>query len=227
MQQGVVIEDEGLEVHQPSHLWREALQLVVAQVKVEQVREVDEKLVGDGLDAAGTCEPSGWPWMCTESNPERGTQSKVGSGGDRWRCSWSCAARAPPVVAQVEHQHVLGILQLPGTLSQIIAAQVLGDESGHHPQSWDGSPIPQLPPTPKDHGASLGPRSRCSSVPRVSSKGTNERDSMKTQHLPAPRGPPAGRCHQGLLSSSGCLHVPRLPSKRTERNDCSLAPATC
>lgn len=150
---------------------------------------------------------------------------EVTGGGVRGQ--GSCAARAPPVVAQVEHQHVLGILQLPGTLSQIIAAQVLGDESEHHPQSWDGSPIPQLPPTPKDHGASLGPRSRCSSVPRVSSKGTNEQDSMKTQHLPAPRGPPAGRCHQGLLSSLGCLHVPRLPSKRTERNDCSLAPATC
>lgn len=151
MQQGVVIEDEGLEVHQASHLRREALQLVVAQVKVEQVREVDEKLIGDGLNSAGTWGPSEWPWMCAGSNPERGTQSEVGSGGDKWRWSWSGGAvlpGAPPVVAQVEHQHVLGILQLSGTLSQIIAAQVLGDESWHHPQPWDGSPIPQLPPPP-------------------------------------------------------------------------------
>lgn len=53
VQEGVVVEDEGLEVHQASHLRREALQLVVAQVEVEQVRQVDEELVGDGLDAAG------------------------------------------------------------------------------------------------------------------------------------------------------------------------------
>lgn len=148
---------------------------------------------------------------------------------------------APPVVAQVEHQHVLGILQLSGTLSQIIAAQVLGDESWHHPQPWDGSPIPQLPPPPPQgprgiFGTTLqmlfsptcvlkgqkgaGPEARAEAL-------AGGRGSTETQHLPAPRGPPAGRCHRGLLSSSGCLHVPRLPSKWTERNDCShhLAPA--
>lgn len=38
VQQGVVVEDEGLEVHQAPHLWGEALQLVVAQVEVQQVR---------------------------------------------------------------------------------------------------------------------------------------------------------------------------------------------
>lgn len=71
VQQGVVIEDEGLEVHQASHLRREALQLVVAQVKVKQVREVDEKLIRDGLDTAGTWGPSGWPWIQPrEGDPE-------------------------------------------------------------------------------------------------------------------------------------------------------------
>lgn len=38
VQQGVVVEDEGLEVHQAPHLRGEALQLVVAQVEVQQVR---------------------------------------------------------------------------------------------------------------------------------------------------------------------------------------------
>lgn len=52
MQEGVVVEDEGLKVDQASQLWWEAFQLVVAQVEVEQVCQVDEELVGDGLDAA-------------------------------------------------------------------------------------------------------------------------------------------------------------------------------
>lgn len=65
VQEGVVVEDESLEVDQASHLRREALQLVVAQVEVEQVRQVDEELVGNGLDAAGIGGPSGLPGTCT------------------------------------------------------------------------------------------------------------------------------------------------------------------
>lgn len=82
VQQGVVVEDEGLQVHQAPHLWWEALQLVVTQVQVEQVCQVDEELVGDGVDAAGILGNSG----CLGSAPApalpRGgagsrTQSKV------------------------------------------------------------------------------------------------------------------------------------------------------
>lgn len=67
MQEGVVVEDEGLEVNQASHLWWEALQLVVAQVEVEQVRQVDEELVGDGLNAAGIWRSSGLPGTRTST----------------------------------------------------------------------------------------------------------------------------------------------------------------
>lgn len=59
MQEGVVVEDEGLQVHQAPHLGWEALQLVVTQVQVEQVRQVDEELVGDGVDAGGRWGNSG------------------------------------------------------------------------------------------------------------------------------------------------------------------------
>lgn len=86
MHQRVVVQDEGLQVNQAPHLGRQAVQLVVAQVQVQQVRQVDEELVGDGVDA---------------------------------------------VVAQVEHQHVPAVLQVPGDLRQLVVAQVLiknGDE---------------------------------------------------------------------------------------------------
>lgn len=74
--EGVVVEDKSLEVDQASHLWWEALQLVVAQVEVEQVRQVDEELVGDGLDAAGIQGSSGLPGTCTSpgSPSKRGTE---------------------------------------------------------------------------------------------------------------------------------------------------------
>ena len=78
VQEGVVVEDQGLEVDQASHLRREALQLVVAQVEVEQVRQVDEELVGDGLDAAGTRGPSGLPATCTSP----GSPSQTGREQD-------------------------------------------------------------------------------------------------------------------------------------------------
>lgn len=78
--QWVVVQDEGLQVDQAPHLGRQAVQLVVAQVQVQQVRQVDEQLVGDGVDA---------------------------------------------VVAQVQHQHVPAVLQVPGDLRQLVVAQVL------------------------------------------------------------------------------------------------------
>lgn len=49
--QWVVVEYECLQVDQTSHLWRQAVQLVVAQVQIQQVCQVDEQLVGDGVDA--------------------------------------------------------------------------------------------------------------------------------------------------------------------------------
>lgn len=78
--QWVVVQYEGLQVNQASHLGRQAVQLVVAQVQIQQVCQVDEQLVGDGVDA---------------------------------------------VVAQVQHQHVPAVLQVPGNLRQLIVAQVL------------------------------------------------------------------------------------------------------
>lgn len=87
MQEGVVVEDEGLEVNQASHLRWEALQLVVAQVEVEQVRQVDEELVGDGLDAAGIWGSSGLPRTCTspqfppERRREQSEEGDVDGGG--------------------------------------------------------------------------------------------------------------------------------------------------
>lgn len=53
MQQGVSVEHECLQVHETAHLWGQALQAVLTEVQVQQVREVDEELVGDGVDAAG------------------------------------------------------------------------------------------------------------------------------------------------------------------------------
>ena len=38
----------------------------------------------------------------------------------------SLARHAAPVVAEVQHQHVLGVLQLPRALCQLVVAQVLG-----------------------------------------------------------------------------------------------------
>lgn len=67
-------------MNQAPHLGRQAVQLVVAQVQVQQVRQVDEQLVGDGVDA---------------------------------------------IVAQVQHQHVPAVLQVPGDLRQLVVAQVL------------------------------------------------------------------------------------------------------
>lgn len=52
MQERVIIQDQGLEVDQAPHLGGQALQLVVAQIQVQQVRQVDEQLVGDVVDAA-------------------------------------------------------------------------------------------------------------------------------------------------------------------------------
>ena len=50
MHQWVVVEYESLQMHQASHLGRQTVQLVVAQVQVQQVCQVDEQLVGDGVD---------------------------------------------------------------------------------------------------------------------------------------------------------------------------------
>lgn len=90
VQQGVVVEDEGLQVHQAPHLWGEALQLVVTQVQVEQVCQVDEELVGDGVDAAGILGNSGLPRICTspgspsrrgrEQDPEQSVTNRSGHG---------------------------------------------------------------------------------------------------------------------------------------------------
>lgn len=80
MQEGVVVEDEGLQVDQAPHLWWETLQLVVAQVQVQQVRQVDEELVGDGVDAAGICRGNSGPAPAlglARGGAESRTQSKV------------------------------------------------------------------------------------------------------------------------------------------------------
>lgn len=53
MQQRVAVEHKRLQVHQASHLGGQALQAVLAEVQVQQVRQVDEELVGDALNAAG------------------------------------------------------------------------------------------------------------------------------------------------------------------------------
>lgn len=85
MHQRVVVQYERLQVNQASHLRRQAVQLVVAQVQIQQVRQVDEQLVGDRVDA---------------------------------------------IVAQIQHQHVPAVLQVPGDLRQLIVAQVLNGEDG-------------------------------------------------------------------------------------------------
>lgn len=51
MHQRVVVQYESLQVNQASHLGWQAVQLVVAQVQIQQVCQVDEQLVGDGVDA--------------------------------------------------------------------------------------------------------------------------------------------------------------------------------
>lgn len=51
MHQRVVVQDECLQVNKASHLGRQAVQLIVAQVQIQQVCQVDEQLVGDGVDA--------------------------------------------------------------------------------------------------------------------------------------------------------------------------------
>lgn len=73
---------------------------------------------------------------------------------------------APPVVAEVEDQHVLGVLQLAGALRQLVVAQVLGEQSRRHAPCWGGSPPcptattqPQDTEHPGDHAtAALQPR---------------------------------------------------------------------
>lgn len=49
--QRVVVQDESLQVNQAPHLWRQAVQLVVTQVQIQQVCQVDEQLIGDGVNA--------------------------------------------------------------------------------------------------------------------------------------------------------------------------------
>lgn len=90
MQEGVIVEDEGLQVDQAPHLWWEALQLVVAQVQVQQVRQVDEELVGDAVDAVGIWGNSGLPRICSspgspsrrgrEQDPEQSGTNRGGHG---------------------------------------------------------------------------------------------------------------------------------------------------
>lgn len=66
------------------------------------------------------CDQQRWPWP---------------GGGD------GHPGLDPPVVAKVEDQHVLGILQLPGTLRELVVAQVLG--------KWEQRAAVTLCPTPK------------------------------------------------------------------------------
>lgn len=72
-------------MNQASHLRWQAVQLVVTQIQIQQVCQVDEQLVGDGVDA---------------------------------------------VVAQIQHQHVPAVLQVPGDLCQLIETQVLKVKKG-------------------------------------------------------------------------------------------------
>lgn len=67
-------------MNQTSHLGGQAVQLVVTQVQIQQVCQVDEQLVGDGING---------------------------------------------VVAQVKHEHVPAVLEVPGDLGQLIVTQVL------------------------------------------------------------------------------------------------------
>lgn len=110
MQQRVPIEHERLQVHQAAHLRGQALQAVLAEVQVQQVGEVDEELVGDGVDTTGGEQE---PPESAPATPPRPT------------CPLPLAGLAP-VVAEVQHQHVLGVLQLPRALRQLVVAQVLG-----------------------------------------------------------------------------------------------------
>lgn len=165
----------------------------------------------------------------------------------------------PPVVAKVKDQHILGILQLPGTLCELVVAQVLGKwehkaavtlcttPSHHHPnlrtggylqghsRSWTstqgthptasafkggtarGSSCQQPASLELSHGLGTGAPKEHKEPPRCRN-GIQESElapasAEETPHPPALRGHPAGRCHQGLLSSSGCLHEPQLPAK--------------
>lgn len=69
--QGVVVQRECLQVNEASHLRWQAVELVVAQVQIQQVCQVYKQLVGDGVNA---------------------------------------------VVAQIQHQHIPAVLQVPGDL---------------------------------------------------------------------------------------------------------------
>lgn len=99
MQQGVVVEDEGLQVHQAPHLWWETLQLVVTQVQVQQVRQVDEELVGDGVNAAEIWGNSGGPRTSPgspsrrgrEQDPEQSVTNRGGHGqeGEMVTLAWT------------------------------------------------------------------------------------------------------------------------------------------
>lgn len=53
MEEWVVVQDQRLQVHEAPHLRGQGLQSVVAQVQVQQVRQVDEQLVWDVVDAGG------------------------------------------------------------------------------------------------------------------------------------------------------------------------------
>lgn len=68
MQQWVPIEHQRLQVHQAAHLGWQALQTILTKVQVQQVREVDEELVGNGVDTAGGGE-AGPPELAPESSP--------------------------------------------------------------------------------------------------------------------------------------------------------------
>lgn len=89
MHEWVIVQYECLQVDQASHLGWQTIQLIVTQVQIQQVCQVDEQLVGDGVDG---------------------------------------------VVAQIQHQHVPAVLQIPGDLRQQIVAQVLKEKKG---KAWE------------------------------------------------------------------------------------------
>lgn len=83
-----------------------------------------------------------------------------------------------------------------------------------------GSPCQQPASLELSHGLGTGAPKEHKEPPQCSN-GTQESElapgsAEKTLHPPALRGHPAGRCHQGLPSSSGCLHEPQLPAKGRE-----------
>lgn len=66
MHQGVIIEDEGLQVHQSPHLWGQTVQLVVTEVQIQQISQIDEQLIGNVVNAAENRKTS---VMCTSYTP--------------------------------------------------------------------------------------------------------------------------------------------------------------